>query len=224
MSPIHPARVTAVQDFLANSGMFLNLESQKKLSPGDIIVWTKAHGQFDLVTRLASLGVTLPTSTSDVTGTELYNSASGVAMRFDEKGPAGLPTMNFKFAGTGRYSIQAHDSTVESIDEVSLAAEITQKAAATWEPDWIVVTSVWQAAACTILISGGNSASAGVCASTAGLTVPFNIADLRLGVSLGYGEGMHSQEIANKGACPFFVGMKYHAVEHHQPRMVRFVG
>jgi hypothetical protein len=220
----HSPRVTAARDFLENTKMFLNLETQKPVSPGDIILWTPAHGQFERVTTLSDLGLTLETHTSAVTGELFYNSAAGVAVHFEEKGPSGWPTMHFNYTGSGRYSVQVHDATLESLDEIHLAAHITKHAASVWERDWIVVTAVWKAAACTLLISGTRGARVGICASTKELAGPFNIADISLKCSVGYGDGMHSEEIARQGACPFFIGMKYHAPAHHQPHMVHFQG
>jgi hypothetical protein len=224
MTSKHSPREIVSREFLNNEQMFLNIESQRKVSPGDIIIWEGRHAQFEVVSRLSTLGLKAEMQTSSVKSTHLYNSASGVTLRFEAKGTAGLPTMHFKYSGSGRYSIQAYDSTLESLDEVALAAEITRQLAKSWDKEWIVITSVWRAAACTHLISGDHGASAGICAGIEGLAAPFNIADIDLKVALGYGEGMHSQEIASEGACPFFVGMKYHVREHHQPHMVRYGG
>jgi hypothetical protein len=74
-----------VRDFLDNEQMLLNLQTQRKVSPGDIIIWTRSHGQFEIVNRLSALGVTPEMRSSSLKGTELYNSTTGVAVHFDEK-------------------------------------------------------------------------------------------------------------------------------------------
>jgi hypothetical protein len=81
--------------------------------------------------------------------------------------------------------------------------KITKKPAQGWDKDWIVLASVWQAAACTILISGGHGANAGICASTQGLTGPFTIADLDLKVSLGTVRGCTRRRSRARAPAPF---------------------
>lgn len=220
-------REIVCREFKNNERMFLNYESQRKVALGDIVIWDGWDAQFEIVSRLSELRLKPRIQTSSVKSTQLFNSTTGVEMEFQEKGKVGGPTMHFRYGGSSRYSLQAFDTTVESLDEVALAADITENlknASLEWDNDWIVVTTVWNAAAYSQLVASGREASAGVCATTGAVSGPFNIADLTLKVSLGYGSGLCSQQIAGVGACPFFIGMKYRVRGRHLPHMARYGG
>lgn len=204
--------------------MFLNYESQKSIALGDIFIWDGKRAEFEIVNRCSNLGLRPIVQTSNVKSSRLFNSNSGVKTGFVAKGPGSVPTMDFAYKGSGRYSMQAFDTIVESIDEVDLAHSIETllKSGSIWSPDWIVVTSVWKADAFTQLVAGGRSATAGISANLGAVTGPFNIADTSIGVGLHYSSDLCSQQIAGSGALPFFIGMKYRSAQGKRPHMVRY--
>lgn len=219
------SREIVCREFKNQNKLFLNYESQKAIALGDIITWDGRQADFSVVNRLSNLSITPAIQTSSIKSDMLYNSNKGVRFGFEGAGRTGLPTMGFSYAGASRYSLQAFDTTIESLDEVKLAADITNaiKDGNSWDNDWIVVTSLWNADAYTQLVAGGRKAEAGICA-TAGVDNAFNIADVSLSVALGYGSELASQQIASRGSCPFFIGMKYRVQVGKIPHMVRYGG
>lgn len=219
------AREIVCRNFKKREKLFLNYESQKNVSLGDIFLWNGRKAEFNIVTRLEILGITPYIHESTVKSTQLFNSESGVQTLFELLGKTGQPTMGFKYKGSSRYSLQAFDTVVESLDEVKLATDITQAQKANpfvWDKEWIVVTTVWNAGAYTQLVAGGRSAEAGVCANSGAVSNAFNIADISVGVSLGYGSNLSSYQVAGRGARPFFIGMKYRKQKHKISHMVRY--
>ena len=190
------SREIVCRDFKKREKLFLNYESQHAVELGDIFLWNGRKAEFHRVSRLSNLGITPNILSSTVKSTKLFNSANGVKMEFSASGRTGQPTMAFRYKGSSKYSFQAYDTTIESLDEVGLAADITAALKSNkfiWEKDWIVVTVVWTADAYTQLVAGGRNAEADVCAATP-VNTPFNIADVSIGVNLGYGNELSSQE------------------------------
>lgn len=217
-------REIVCRDFNKLEKLFLNYESQHAVELGDIFLWNGRKAEFHRVTRLTNLGITPNIQSSKVKSTRLFNSANGVKMEFSASGRTGQPTMAFRYKGSSKYSLQAYDTTIDSLDEVRLAADITEALESnefTWEKDWIVVTTIWNADAYTQLVAGGKNAEADVCATATSVNTSFNIADVSIGVNLGYGNELSSQEVAGRGACPFFIGMKYRQTGKI-PYMVRY--
>lgn len=221
------SREIVCRDFKKREKLFLNYESQNQIELGDIIVWDGWNAEFNVVTRLKDLGINHRIQTSSVRSTKLFNSGSGVKMSFKATGRTGNPTMEFQYKGASRYSLQAFDTKVESIDEVDLAAHITKTLSSSnfsWDKKWIVVTTVWNAIAYTQLVAGAKDAEADICANPGTVNSAFNIADISVGANLGYGNELSSQEVAGSGACPFFIGMKYRQQQGKIPHMVRYGG
>lgn len=205
--------------------MFLNYESQRPVALGDIFLWDGKKAEFDIVERCSNIGLKPIIQTSDIKSSQLFNSRSGVNFGFSAKTAATPPTMEFRYKGASRFSMQAYETKVESVDYLNLATQVAQATSSNgllWNDKWIVVTDVWKADAFTQIVAGGKSARAGVSANSQTVSAPFNIADFSIGVSLSYGSDLTSQQVAQSGAVPFFIGRKYRSSQGMTPHFVRY--
>ena len=218
-------RKIVCRDFKNAEGIFLNYDTQVNVQLGDVFLWDGKNAQFNIVTRLKDLGIPPTIERNLVPENKLYTSGRGVSGKFciatDDKNAS----MSFNFTASSRYSMQASDTYLEELDEVSLANDIVkaeENGKLDWDKNWIVVAKIWDAAAFTKFVSANSGAYATVEATSASLLSSFNIADVDLGIGLAGYHGLAAHQFAESGARPFFMGMKLRKRSGAIPHMVKY--
>ena len=72
-----------------------------------------------------------------------------------------------------------------------------------WHRKFVVVTAIYESTGTTILLSNGKESNVDITAN-AGINIPFDLADVKLGLSAAYGSRKLVSALARTGFAPFF--------------------
>lgn len=202
-------------------GRFFNWPPLQNVQLGTIGYWEGKEAAFVPQSSLDERGIRVGLSNQlDLKCDELYSTSGSVSLEFKLDVALARSRAEMSFRTKHALSSQCYQTSFEQLDLVGLLGEIRRKYKVnlrpsrdyvgtgneTWDPDWLIVTSIWVPLNYTLIVSGANDARASLAANTSQNS--FNIADAGIGVTA---ESLHNtayQLVAGSGARPFFEAHK----------------
>lgn len=186
-----------------------------KIELGDVGFLSRHGKLFERRANLTDFGVKYPIRKASNTTDFDFALARGFRMEF--KGAGDPPPLWSSLLSTevgvaigfGRgTSVVVRAHTIESaIDNLQTLEDdlvrLSTDAKSHWHKKFVVVTAVYESSGTTILLSSGKQSSVDITAS-AGIAVPFDLADVKLGLSAAYGSRRLVSALARTGFAPFF--------------------
>lgn len=220
-------RESTCRNFKNNEKLFLNYSCEDNIKIGDIILWKGRTAEFDIITNLTNLHIEHRINERNENIDSLYLSNSGVITKFNASDGVTPASVHMKYRSSCCYTIQTHSTTIEYINPIQLATEITNTINTKnieWDKKWIVITSSWKSKNYTQIVSGGKKAEAKITANPQiNLQEIFNIANPDIGIGLEYSNNIATRHLAtNPSAPPVFMGMKYRSDRKGIPFMARY--
>jgi hypothetical protein len=184
------------------------------LHVGDVGFLTRRGKLFERWGNLADFGITFESQKASNPTDFDFSFGKQIDIQFKAAGQAPIAGSmltqaqagaTIEFGRSTALVVVAHtqEESVENLlkleqDIVNLAANPPKK----WKRDFVVVTAAYQSMGTTVVLSSGRGSKMGIIAS-AGVSVPFDLADVNIGLSAS----AHSQKLvkalAREGFVPF---------------------
>lgn len=203
------------------------------LRVGDIGFLTRKGKLFERWGNLGDFGISFTSQKAPNTTDFDFSVGNQIDIQFKAAGQAPTPGSMLTQAeagasiefGRGSSLVVVAHTKEESIanllkleqDVVGVSSNSTKK----WKRDFVIVTATYQSLGTTVVLSGGQGSKVGITAS-AGVSVPFDLADAKIGLSAS----AHCQKLVKALARSEFVPFVqiHHLVGHFlsKPRLVRY--
>ena len=186
-------------------GRYPNWPIQRPIQLGSVGIYDGRLAEFDWVTSLATLGITVPPTRSQSLIDEMYTTLGAVNVKFEAATAGNKAGFNFAKAmavATQGYKTAYAFYELGPLQQAIVSAIVGEKVE--WNLDWVVVTELWKSDAFTTLISGAKGSSAEISTTQPVPSGVFNVADINVGVKLSRSDAMGYHGVAEKAVSPFF--------------------
>lgn len=202
MSKIQEIYVRKTRDEL---GRYPNWPIQRPIQLGSVGSYNGRLAEFEWVTSLAAMGISVPPAPSQSLMDEMYTTLGAVRVAYEAT--ASGNKAGFNFAKSIAVATQGFKTAYEFYPLGPLENALIQAIFAKqveWNMDWVIVTELWKSDAFTTLISGAKGSSAEISTAQPIPSGVFNVADISVGVKLSKSDAMGYHGVAEKAVNPFF--------------------
>ncbi|MDC8014150.1 hypothetical protein [Tahibacter soli] len=188
-------------------GFFATWLPGEPIEIGDVGVFE--GGRFRRMTSLEELGIASETAAIGATLDVQYTSTRGTAVNVPASaGVAGVATaeVTVDFSSSGAFLFHANGLQVHRLENRMAAAKAILEAhrRKAWEPEWLLVESLYAAKSATVVISEDSAAQLVLAASVAGPIGGLSLSDPKLGLKVVSTRGRLFHAVGAEGLRPLY--------------------